>query len=255
MEDDVYIHLPGVVRHLYESIAAIRVGVRSGRVPMAPRARHNITGDDPHIFWGIFEGFHWMTNPAYHAARGATNYHLMECLASPMPLGRVGPFVFAKGPCLFLSASLGARVVSDAGVQAEAAATIRLAEVRRTARVYEDVFLGYAVAVAADAPVHVVHDSTMYHEDAAHHELHLAPSALITHLRRNKSAESMRLMHGYLEHHHCQPRDLQIQVHPDYAVLCSGAPWYSWTPRRGAYDGCFGRGVPHAVPASALTYL
>ena len=213
-ETDTYLHLPGVAHHLQQSVVA-----------MEKHSAHIAASQPPQLFWGAFESYHCMTHPKYHSPRGHLNgYMVRSCRVDPMPIGRVGPFSFAKGPLLFLSSPLAMSVLSSPTVQQEAEAAILKAEaIGGTMRVWEDVFLGFAVATSAQAPVHVVDDPALQSE-SGHAAPRLSPATLVAHLRRNKSATFVRRVHRYLKRRHCQPKELRIRFHDEIKMtLCSGA--------------------------------
>ena len=234
-EPDAYVYLPGVANHLSISLSAVESHAlfRPWATDAGDRTK-NVSGaaSAAHMYWGAFELYHWMTNPSYHAARGHHNgnwWLLTECKVEPMPMGRVGPFAFAKGPLLFLSSSLAHSVVHNASVTSEADAAIRFAEQRGMNRVWEDVFLGFAVTLAARRPVFMVEDPSWYLESGP-----AAPQAggtiLVAHLRRNKSAAFVQRVHRYLQQHQCTTAALQHErwrisfVNPKYHyTLCGGA--------------------------------
>ena len=223
-EADTYIHLPGVASHLYQSVVAVRK-----HSDLVAASKGHAEGQ---LYWGAFESYHWMSNPKYHSPRGhISGYMVRSCRVDPMPLGRVGPFSFAKGPLLFLSSSLVDSVVHSHAVQEEADAAIKRVErLGGQARVWEDVFLGFAVTTAAQAPVHIV-DDAKWQSESGHAAPRLAPATLVAHLRRNKSAAFVRSVHRHLAQSHCQPKELRIRFHDEIqTTLCSGARLYLGHP-------------------------
>jgi hypothetical protein len=250
-EPDAYVYLPGVANHLSLSLAAVQTHEMATTRGASQHGGTSATSGAVHaaarlgqIYWGAFELYHWMTHPKYHAARGHYNgawWRLSECRNEPMPKGRIGPFGFAKGPLLFVSSALAHSVIHDVSVAAEADATIRFAEKHGSSRVWEDVFLGLAVTIAARQPVHMVEDSGWYLESGPAAPL-VSESTLVAHLRRNKSAAFVHRVHRYLQKHHCTPQNQsgwRIRISYNQTLnpwrLCSGARLYFGEVDHAAY--------------------
>jgi len=151
----------------------------------------------------------------------------------------VGPFSFAKGPLYLLSLPLAVQVVQDKQVRYEAAAICSDDEVGVLpigSWPWEDVFLGFAVALAAAGNVTQVHLSEEEFQDfSGNQPRHFAmtPSLLVWHDKQRvtgshstKKPSRIWQAEEWAKQHHCTrvPKALSCPKHRRYTG-CRGQQW------------------------------
>ena len=227
-DDDVFLHLPGIALHLQQTLVAAQ----------------NATGfSTPHVLWGSLETYHWDsvrgTQSGFAFLYGWESGPASEktnCRRTRK--GLIGPYHFAKGPLLFLSAPLTQRVQSN--IQVHQLAQAAIASARPGGPIpYEDAFLGVGLAIAASAadsegaPIVAVHagdtDSAGLFIEANSKRvpgdvLALAPSTLVYH-EIFKHTHRLGVAHKWATKHHCDATHVRLKCLDHRYVGCGGATW------------------------------
>ena len=197
-EDDVFIHAASVARSL-ASAASL----------------HD-------LYWGTFEVYHWST-AGHLPVQWREEVSNCTSRGNGSQDGIWGPFPFAKGPLFFLSASLVRRVLNSPTVRSEAAAAIDNAGDTKPIP-YEDVFTGFAVAVAASQPVSLINnpDGRGYYDGGI--QLKVSPTAVVVHYSKVKSARVLRSAHAWAASNHCPEADESTEpLHTSLVAVVRGS--------------------------------
>ena len=209
-DDDAWIHLDGVARHLAASLA------------------HSAEGNG--LYWGQMETFSW--NISTHRPLGwGTRFGRRRSNCTEQH-AVMGPFAFAKGPCYFLSIGLASALLASEAARKEAVVALRAQSSLQT-WAWEDVFVGLALAalVAVNVAGTVVHvGGEVFSENFG--RFAMKNSTLVWHDKRQSAVSSrhesrlperMSAAQEWAERHHCVPSISSFAC--DSWLGCSGAAW------------------------------
>lgn len=250
-DDDTYLHLTGILHHLFAAESAVR----------------NATSIiNPSIYYGAFEAYsfdernrkllHFRQDSPGKCEMHAARYDGQDTLER-------GPFPFARGPFYFVSARLVQTLLQSEWFQSDLNQTLStLASVDdakrrknknnlRDAMVWEDVYTGYALSKVATGPGLALVENGFGNGAASPTYsdgwgMQLAPSTLVWHQRTKKrTAYPPAFAHHWKEeqpsaNHHCEP-PASTWVRCGWntrrasTTSCNGARWLRCTSRREAY--------------------
>jgi len=196
-EDDVWVHLPDIAASVQMAYADL---MRRGIDLM---------------YWGVMERYHIDTNTWRPTGFGYRGYDHSICRDPQENKTISGPFPYAKGAIYFLSTALAVELLKEeqrsrTGTLALSTADKRLGPSRSTA-VYEDVYLGYAVAhlPATLRPYALVNfGSTMYVESWG---LYSSPASIIWHAKL-KDPNRLKLISQWKASEHCSRAAQNISI-------------------------------------------
>ena len=249
MDDDLWVDIVGIERHLRASLAL------AARLP-----RSSSSSDPPAIYWGSFTAMYFSKKlsrfigdlsrkPMYWGHNAATVNCTQQRELPPMYRSQersyaafaasatassrsvesvVGPFHFAKGALYCMSASLAQLLASDQWLQGEVDRLLA-APLSNALWPFEDVFVGYALAHTAGRAAKGASllaldiGEDVFTDD---YGMLVAPGTLIWHMKL-KVPERIALLDTWMRTHHCNVGVERLQTRCDKQsyVSCDLAQW------------------------------